>query len=761
MMVIILLVLSYHPAPAQAISTSHGGLFWQDHLIIGNFTYWGFSGQVSELDAEYIDLMANAGVKIIQTVLWWCDEVSNPLDVYYNETVQNWLKELVNYNIYGTPPSFFPPDSEPAGTVNTDSLYGIIIGDEEPAWTRINDIYSNVSDDIAKYNSTYHSETGFYLKPIYECNLTEYWSFTEWLNEKTVWTYNFIYDYLKSIIPNIRIYQYTMMPPVWGMSDELCAPYELNGEGQIMDCYYAKDDPWLLYETTRRYKTTLPDREFQMVIWGTIWDFINDAGDGLRYHEGSYEQMRQETWVSYLSGVDVLGYFDWAPVNNDSYYWAFGHVREDIMGKRLWRYVNDLAGQLAKLPVLTPKPEVLIIGNGFDTDEPMPNVAMYDLFTEYDLVNQRCFAMTDIDMSNYSLVLVTDGWYYNETINKLNEYVANGGNLLFLKGIGEGSSPDGAISKYDIEVNATQSFISKHLNISIDGSNILGLALEYDAPFHQSYMLQFDNLTYDYYPIGDFYWIDENNTSHLVDGYPLILYHNKSEPSSGWMLYWGALHSSTVPNTEWENYDLYNETDLWDLGQVIVRRFAKFLNITNSISTESTENMIITQGLVDDGTLIAGICNLRNESRFLNYTVDLRKFNLSDGEYWVHSLDANLSLGSFHSDNGVLSFPIDVVINGTRLLLISQSPPQPNYSINIFPHIPTIAEVNETTATTTILPTITTPSPTATPTTSETNTLPSTTTPSNSEAFIMAIGIFSGGFIVITVVYLRRRNIKH
>ncbi|MFQ6123593.1 MAG: hypothetical protein ACE5R6_03175 [Candidatus Heimdallarchaeota archaeon] len=38
-------------------------------------------------------------------------------------------------------------------------------------------------------------------------------------------------------------------------------------------------------------------------------------------------------------------------------------------------------------------------------------------------------------------------------------------------------------------------------------------------------------------------------------------------------------------------------------------------------------------------------------------------------------------------------FPVDLVVNGTRLFLISQTKPEPDYSVKIFPEIPTIEEL--------------------------------------------------------------------
>ncbi len=235
-------------------------------------------------------------------------------------------------------------------TFDAEMIWGITLGDEEPAWRRYANIGNELSPDVKKYNETYYLETGYEMKPFDETNRTEFWVFLEWLNEKSVWAYNYMYDYVKKLVPHAVVFQYMIMPPAWGFGEDYGAAYELKGEGFAMDCYYATNQPMLLYETVRSYRTAMPDKLFHFDIWGTIWDFLNEAGDGLYCKEGSYEQIRQETWISYLASVDALGYFDWAPENNDSYVWKVTHDRTDIMGKRNWRYIDNFAGQLQLLP---------------------------------------------------------------------------------------------------------------------------------------------------------------------------------------------------------------------------------------------------------------------------------------------------------------------------------------------------------------------------------------------------------------------------
>ncbi|MHA2063454.1 MAG: hypothetical protein ACXABY_03635 [Candidatus Thorarchaeota archaeon] len=722
---LLLVMLLYCPSNASAIETRHGGGFGPVDIIqSSNITYWTFNGHGGPLDNLDMQTLYEAGVKTILIIHWWVENISNTIDIYYNSTVQSYLDAAIDFNL-----AAFDPDY----------VWGVTLGDEQY-------ISSQLTPEIVNYNDTYYAETGYWMKPPDKRNTSEFFAYNEWLNEKSVWAYNHIASYVRAWAPNAKIIQYVLMPPNWGLGDKTCATYELDGDVFAVDCYYANDVYMLLYESVRRYKASLPGKSIHFDIWGTIWDFINEAGDGFYYEEGSYEQIRRETWLSYLSGVDALGYFDWAPQYNDSFDWTWGHQREDELGKKLWMYIDNLAGQLSNLPTLNSSPEVLVVGDGHQTGAAMLNVAELGLFTEYDLVNQRCFATTDVNMSHYSLVLLADDWYYDDTVDKLNSFVSNGGNLVFLEGINSTDVPLPRYSKFSIEYGCKEEIFSGHVFVNITEPNILELEIvDYDAPSHGTRLLNISSGAIGYTPIEGFYSI-EDETLKEIENSPLTLYHNESETDSGWVLYIGA---------EWSYADSEGPSDqkphLWYLYREFIRAFADFLNITNSISTNETENMLITQGIVGDGLLLAGISNFNNTLRSINYTLDLSQFGFPDGNYWVHSLDSNFSLGQYTSENSILEIRIDVVANGTRLLLISEAMPKPGYSIDIFPEIPEYVPVTTTTTTTTetVAGTTTSTSPTETP-----------TTPPPDYIYIYAItsGIVLSGLILVIAIVSRRRR---
>ncbi len=158
-------------------------------------------------------------------------------------------------------------------------------------------------------------------------------------------------------------------------------------------------------------------------------------------------------------------------------------------------------------------------------------LAALKLFTDYDRVNQRCFATNHIDLTNYSLVMLTDVWYYNSTVTKINQYVANGGNLLLLGGIRSSDEPLDESKKFQIEhgVNATE--FGGHGCFNTSDSYLLGLNLTFTRPYYWSYALRNDSLTSDYTPIGNFYLVDDDSSYTKMEDYPLLLFHDTSAPS--------------------------------------------------------------------------------------------------------------------------------------------------------------------------------------------------------------------------------------
>jgi len=58
------------------------------------------------------------------------------------------------------------------------------------------------------------------------------------------------------------------------------------------------------------------------------------------------------------------------------------------------------------------------------------------VFSEWDAVSQRALIAEDLDLSEYRLVVASEDAYLSGVVERLNEYVKGGGNLLLLGGFG-------------------------------------------------------------------------------------------------------------------------------------------------------------------------------------------------------------------------------------------------------------------------------------------------------------------------------------
>jgi PKD repeat protein len=659
-----------------------------------NSTIMDFGGpRMGDEVVERLRQAAEHGVRIHYGIGWWGEpgmEYHNALDIFYNESFRNQVYEVIDYNFHGVPPDFYHGAHEWSG-LDPELIEKILsagLSGEEPltsyCWS---DLYGP-SDDLAKYSDIYYEETGYQLKGFNDMLEAEQVVFSEWMNEKNVWVFNHLYDYVKSKWPHLQVFQ-NMFLDTGPMK---CAVYELKAEGFMIDIYLAgffvqedgqwrlvepwRDNPWFLYEVIRRYKTMLPDKEFHAVLWGSYtWPWEGEFG--------GFEHIRRNAWVAYLAGADAVAWFTWDPEGEE-------------IGNRLLMYTTRLNRELVKLPVVKPEPQVLAIYGDYIPDPELGLFSDLGLFSEYDIVDQRFFAKADMDLSKYKLIVVAQWKYYDETVHKLNDYVANGGNVIFL--FGTGYSPyniygnETRKTRFSIEEDAVQYGIGGHVMINISRPNMLDLELNYDAGDFGSLMLR-PRKNENYHPIGDFWMVKADGTTRKIDGHPLVLFHDASNPDSGWVLYWGLRTASRSPSFSWANREDVEDVNF--LYREFCRAFAlNFLNMNSSISSKDTENILITQSKLDDETVLAGLSNFNFENRSITYSLDLDHFRLPYGEYWVHSLDENATIGLFESNASMLKVPVDLPgNNATKLLLISQEKPEPTYSIEIYPKRPSADDI--------------------------------------------------------------------
>jgi len=638
------------------------------------------TGVVYREDVRALHQLAEHGFRIgVGANIWDRFPEYTILDFYYNSSRLRELERAID-QVFKTDPGQGPG-------VNPERVWSLTLGGEEPFW---HPGFPSDNPMYAPFNETYHSETGFWFKPYDKMNWTEWRVAVDWATEKHVWVFNHLYDYVKTKWPHLVVFQ-SFFPPVYdGLG---AAPFELKADAFSIDGYLAgnRDNPWMLYWTQRWYTTFAPDKEFHMVLWGQEpWPWEGELGGA--------EHIRRNAWVSYLGGPDAIWWFTWNPTYGD------GWERNDTLGKKLFLYINRIAAELNKLPAFKSRPRILLIGNenefiGPETGWPTE----LGVFTEFDIMDCRFFAKDNVNLSQYDLVIYGSTPKTEAFVRKMNSFVQSGGNVLFIGGTGmaENWYRNGTRQVLlSIEKNATEIWLGGYVRANVTLPNPLGIELEKDLYSFGGRMLKIDNSTGDYHAVGEFYQVEEDNSTTVLEGYPLILYHNSTAPDSGWVLYWGGLVFSEDEGFSWE--DRRDMVFVRNIIKTIIRGFGfNFLGLNDGISTEETEFMLITQAQVEQGTVMAGISNFQINSwenytaidKDINYSLDLERFGLTDGDYWVHSLDSNETLGQFSSSDGILHVPIHVPANATRLLLISKDRPAPGYCVDIFPPVPTDEDI--------------------------------------------------------------------
>jgi hypothetical protein len=617
-------------------------------------------------------------------------------------------------------------------------------------------------ESFRKYNETYNSETGFWLREsVYNTmNITEDVVLVNWFNEKLINVFNHIYDYIKGKWPHLIIFQFMGMTP--GAPAVFESPVDisnLKADAYMADLYYydVYDNPFCLYEYVRNYKRAYPDKEFHIHLWGEEpWEIAGLAG--------GFEHLRRNAWITYLGGADAIGWFNWHYEKGTMW------ERDDTLGKRYFLYTHRINGELGKLPVFKPRPQVLVIREhmtsfqvGFCVD--------LGILNEWDVVSQSRLISSQMDLSQYKFIILSEEHYYDDTVEILNDYVKSGGNLVILGGFGFDQTNvfENATrtTKLLIEEGIEQVHYWGNTTMNITQPNPLGLILQYNHTHSSLLTIARNSLTENHQPIGQYVYTHDNGTTGVLLDCPLVLYHNASEPEEGWTLYWGARLSKTDFNIEYEDVvepflPEYNYTRY--LYRTITRAFGtNFLHLNGSISVPSCENILMTQSKTQEGQIMAGISNFHSETKNINYTVDLNQYDLPDGNYCVYSVSSNRSLGWYDSIGKVLNVPLTIQANGTELLLISVDQLELSYSVKIFPDIPTEQDVEDlwpvTTTTTTTTPTSTTTSET----TSEVTTITTQTTITNQWNEFqggLLILLLSGGVLaaIVLIIYQKRKK---
>jgi hypothetical protein len=671
----------------NAIPTFYGSFFgypgkWTRLLDTNTTIFWSQADfQHRPWEAGDLHRLADTGMKINFRPYWWWQFYNGEIawntsvvDIYYNATLLRLLEQYIDWEF---------------SHLNPEKVWAVTLSEEEPGGSFR---YFDTPEAYRKHNDTFHSETGLWLKEDwlrYERTRYEELVFNNWISEKWSWVFNHIYDYIKDKWPHMLVYQFVepwpTAVPVWVAGIDVS---DVKADGYVGDLYFYESyqNPFWMYEFIRQHKTSIPDEEYVLWLWGEeAW-----PEGGLA---GGFEHIRRNAWIAYLAGVDGIGWFNWHYIHGNIW------ERNDTLGKRLFAYTNRLNKELVKLPPFEPRPQVLVIRDQMMSFQ-LGLCCDLGLFTEWDVVNQRTLAKNEMDLSWYKLIVASEDFYLDEVVERLNDYVKSGGNVILLGGFG-----------FDVGYNATrtsklliekggvgQDFMWGDIVFNITEPNPLGLNLQYGQSNAMVGIIR-TTLTESHHPIGEAHVVDENGKSTPTTECPLVLYHNSSDPDEGSILYWGILGSTTSPDVQYEDVveaflPEWNYTRF--LYRTVSRAFAEnYLHLNGSLAKSGEENMIITQSEIEDGVILAGVSNYYRHTMEVNYTLDLDRFSLPQGEYYVYSLDEDLALGWFESQRNLLEVPLSVLPHGTRLLLISREQIAPSYSVDIFPDVPTPEEVEE------------------------------------------------------------------
>lgn len=685
-LIVFFLILGPLPVSVNCLPAFYGGNLqretWSRLLRTGVAMFESSADfQHNPWEAELVHRLADAGVRINFRLFWWWQfyngEVAwntSVVDLYYNETLMGLLEGFVDGQL---------------DQLDTEKIWAVTLSEEEPGYSLR---YFWTPATKRKYNHTFHEETGYWLRGQYDLNRTEEMVLHRWLSEKTVSVFNRLYDRVKGRWPHAIVFQFIVpspgAPPVWGGGLDLTG---LKADALKADLYYydVYDNPFWLYEYVRHAKTTFPEKEYHLWLWGE--EPLEEEGMA-----GGFGHIRRNAWVAYLAGVNAVGWFNW---NNDL---GFIWERGDVQGKQLLEYTNRLSRELGKLPTFCPQPEVLVI-----RDSPMSFQLGFccelGAFNEWDSVDQATIARGGIDLSRYRLVVANEAGYLDETVERLNEYVRSGGNLLLLGGFGRGQRNyyDNATREamFLMEEGVTQVEVSGDVFFNVSEPNPLNLDLRYnheEVAYGGVLALKLDTLSDDHHAIGKHYSVKGDGPITPLNSSPFVLYQNSSDGDGGWVLYWGGQMTSTTEGGYGDVVDAFipelNHTRF--VYREISRAFAGgFLGLKGCVTTAGEENVMITQSEVDEGVVLAGITNHYPQRVDLDYVLDLEHFDLPPGEYWVHSLDQNTSLGRYVSQGSLLEVPVSVGGAETRLLLISKQKPEPSYSVDTYPDVPTPEEV--------------------------------------------------------------------
>ena len=267
LLVLILILASAFIPAVSAIPIFYGSFFetqgmWT-RLLDANINLFvsGADFQHSPWEAEDVHQLADHGIKINFRTFWWWQFYNGEIawntsvvDFYYNASLLKLLEQYIDWEFT---------------YLNPEKIWAVTLSEEEPGHSFLH--FDQSIEALQKYNDTYHSETGFWLRRDKLYNEREWAVLNDWQSEKFVWVFNHLYNYIKSKWPHLLVFQFAGLwpggAPVWVGGIDIT---DLKADAYMGDGYFyeAYDNPFSLYEPIRQYKSTFPDKEYHFWLGG-------------------------------------------------------------------------------------------------------------------------------------------------------------------------------------------------------------------------------------------------------------------------------------------------------------------------------------------------------------------------------------------------------------------------------------------------------------------------------------------------------------
>ena len=325
----------------------------------------------------------------------------------------------------------------------------------------------------------------------------------------------------------------------------------------------------------------------------------------------SKSQQQQFFWAAYFAGGTEAGFFDGG---NNQIYNAIG----DTNKLNDYEFHSDLYKIADTLPILNPKPLVLSInalrGDAIDT---VPG------FREYDATTQLQAQLPSFSLNQYKVVVLQGQYELTDPLtNKLTNYVNSGGNLI-LKGwhqvVGSSMNASGQPRTSFLPLEIGSSVKTEQLS----DSEILNFKSSLFNSIHPNIVVS-NRMSLNFKNSPDWTPIPTGLPEEASGYYPIALYHNSSDPNSGYILYYGFSSDSDA-----------------NVYIPIIRDYVQnYLQLNDLMTPADNPNILISTSLDNDNRTIIGIIpDSIGSTESIN--VNITERNLPQDNVWDYNGTTN------------------------------------------------------------------------------------------------------------------------